>query len=85
MRAHYLMNDMGLKSHVDGIIYSAQLGVSKPDTRFYARACQSIDAEPSQILLVDDLLANVTAAKGASWQAHQWIQKSSIADLILNL
>ena len=63
LRARYLMDNLGLAKHVDGIVYSAQLGVAKPDDLFFRRAAAFVGG--SEKLLVDDTMANVVAARRA--------------------
>ena len=73
LRAKYLMNEMKLADHVDGIFYSAELGVSKPNLAFFQSVAEFLDAEPKEIFLVDDTLKNVIAARQAGWEAHHWL------------
>lgn len=77
-RAHYLMKNLGLGSHVDGMIYSANVGASKPKLAFYEAAQAIAGISPSQIMLIDDLLPNVTAAKEAGWHATHWDGTTSL-------
>ena len=71
-RADYLMNDLGLADHVDGIFYSADLGYRKPSAEFYQLATQRIGAAPDRIVLVDDTLENIEGAKAFGWAAVHW-------------
>jgi putative hydrolase of the HAD superfamily len=72
LRAAYLMETLGLKSHVDGILYSAELGHRKPNSDFYRLATQRVGAAPEQIVLVDDTLANVEGARKFGWKSAHW-------------
>lgn len=72
LRANYLMKTIGLNKHVDGIIYSAELGAGKPDPMFFNLAATRANVHSQEILLVDDNLANVDAAKTAGWNALHW-------------
>ncbi len=72
LRADYLMRQVGLGAHVDGIIYSAALGHRKPSAEFFERAAAIAAAAPEEIVLVDDTLANVEAARQAGWSAVHW-------------
>ena len=72
LRADYLMQQVGLGAHVDGIIYSAALGYRKPDAQFFERAAAVAGAAPEDIVLVDDTLANVEAARRNGWHAVHW-------------
>ena len=81
-RAAYLMNDLGLADHVDGIVYSAELGYRKPQQDFYRLATQRVGAAPDRIVLVDDTLENVESATAFGWQAVHWTGDSLLADAL---
>lgn len=74
MRANYLMTDMGLEGHVDGIFYSAALGHRKPSKEFYTLATEAAGALLESIVLVDDTQDNVVAARDFGWNAVHWKQ-----------
>jgi putative hydrolase of the HAD superfamily len=80
-RADYLMKDMGLGAHVDGIFYSADLGARKPDRGFYLGVSEQLGAETP--VFVDDNLPNVQAARAFGWRAHQWLDGLRLIDLAL--
>ncbi|KQW77009.1 haloacid dehalogenase [Devosia sp. Root413D1] len=80
MRADYLMQQVGLGAYVDGIIYSAALGHRKPHAEFFERAAAIADAAPQDIVLVDDTLANVEAARRSGWSAVHWTGDSTLDD-----
>lgn len=80
-RARFLMNEMGLAAHVDGIVYSAQLGFSKPDASFYDAAAQIVGHEPSDIMLIDDTLKNVAGAQDAGWSASHWTGAATLSQI----
>ena len=46
----------------DHIIYSHEVGLAKPDKRIYELACKRLNAQPEEIIFVDDDEANITAA-----------------------
>ena len=71
-RAHYLMEDMGLSGHVDGIIYSAAIGHRKPGEAFYEAATRRAGVAAADIVLIDDTEENVLAARAFGWQAVHW-------------
>ncbi len=81
-RARYLMDDLGLGAQVDGIVYSAALGCRKPMPEFYRRATAAAGVPPDRIVLVDDLAANVDAARAAGWQAHLWTAAERLETLL---
>ena len=64
-----------LRSEVDWLplfdvqVYSCDLGLVKPDEAIYARLVEEMGIEASRTLFVDDLPANVEAARRAGLQA----------------
>ncbi len=69
-RVAYLRDHAGLGAHFDEIVYSAALGVCKPDRVFYTSAQARMGVPVAQsILFVDDRAENVDAARAAGWRA----------------
>jgi putative hydrolase of the HAD superfamily len=81
MRARYLMEEMGLGAHVDGIVYSAALGVRKPMPEFYRLAQERTGVEAGEIVFVDDVAANVEAAKAVGWNSVLWTGERRLRDI----
>ncbi len=82
LRAKYLMNDLNLSAYVDGIFYSAQLGVAKPSPHFYQSIMDKLGASPTEMFLVDDTPKNIRAAQQAGWEAHHWQGTQAFASVI---
>lgn len=59
----------GLADLVDDIVYSHEVGLSKPDPRIYALTCARLDARPGQTVFVDDVEGHVIAAREAGLHA----------------
>jgi putative hydrolase of the HAD superfamily len=57
-RERYTMEDL-----VDVIVYSHEVGISKPDPRIYLLACESLGVRPEESIYVDDLEEMVEAAE----------------------
>lgn len=69
-RVAYLREQGGLGEHFDEIVYSAALGVCKPDRVFFTSAQTRMGVAVAQsILFVDDKAENVDAARAAGWRA----------------
>ncbi|WP_339114103.1 HAD-IA family hydrolase [Thioclava sp. GXIMD2076] len=83
-RARHLMHDKGLADHVDGMVYSAALGLRKPEAGFFSLAAQQVGCPPDGLLLVDDTRANVTAARRAGWKACHWRPDRDLVTLVEN-
>lgn len=81
-RASYLMTTMGLGPHVDGILYSADIGHRKPTVDFYRLATEHAGVPAAQIVLVDDTLANVEAARQFGWRAVHWTGDGSLREAL---
>src|SRR4051794_8173139 len=77
LRAAYLMEELGLAGHVDGIFYSARLGAKKPDMEFFAKVQTAVRLSGEELLLIDDSRANVEAALTAGWRALHWTKHKS--------
>jgi epoxide hydrolase-like predicted phosphatase len=59
----------GFEDLVDEIIYSHECGMSKPDPRIYALACERLQADPAQVAFLDDSELCVAGARQAGLQA----------------
>lgn len=55
---------------VEQIVYSHEIGIEKPDPRAFEAACASLEVRPESCLFIDDVAANVEAARAAGMQAH---------------
>lgn len=86
MRAAYLMQQMGLSKHIDGMFYSAQLGVKKPEPAFFTSVSSRVGLRADELLLIDDSRSNVDAARNAGWRVVHRTKEHSPNDLhsILN-
>jgi putative hydrolase of the HAD superfamily len=62
----------GFDDLVEHIVYSHETGIEKPDPRAYAAACAALEVPPEICLFVDDVPANVEAARAAGMRAHHF-------------
>ncbi len=82
-RAADLRDRLGLAAHFDEIVYSAALGVCKPDRVFYTNAQARMGVTVAQsILFVDDKAANVDGARMAGWRAMLYRGRDSLAQAL---
>lgn len=56
---------------IDGI-FSARVGLAKPDIEIFRLARERFDLVPSQTVFIDDHPANIEAARGEGWLAVQF-------------
>jgi putative hydrolase of the HAD superfamily len=85
VRAAYLYETLGLSQYCDEIFYSAALGFRKPDRGFFDKAALLSGTRPEQLVLVDDTLDNVVAARAAGWNAVAWSEDSSLSAVLSQL
>jgi len=55
---------MGLAGHVDVVVLSFEVGLLKPDPAILRLALERLGADPARSALVDDVAANLDAARG---------------------
>ena len=53
----------------DLLIYSHEEGIAKPDRRIYELTCERLGVQPAEIVFLDDVEANVAAARAFGLQA----------------
>ena len=80
-RAMYLMESLGLAKYVDGLHYSAELGVKKPDCEFFQRIVARTGFAAEDLLLADDSRENIEAAFAVGWHVFHWTSGSLPAEL----
>ena len=59
----------GFEDLVDEIVYSHEVGMSKPDPRIYALVCERLDTRPTEMIFLDDTQACVAGANEAGIHA----------------
>lgn len=58
-------------------VFSAQVGLIKPQPEIYALAAQHFGVPASQLLFIDDVADNVEAARRAGWQALHFVDAAA--------
>lgn len=84
-RARYLLETLGLRNHVDHAFYSAAMGTRKPDASFFLQVERESGLNAEQIVLVDDMAANIDAARQVGWHAVHWTGSQSLAEELASL
>ncbi len=67
-----LFRDFDVFGCVTTGVYSHEVQASKPDPRIYAIACEKCGIEPKTTFFIDDLAANIEAARTAGFQTHHY-------------
>jgi putative hydrolase of the HAD superfamily len=77
-RAAFLQERLVALLPVEGMAYSAAIGFVKEDSRFFPRATDilALPLDPSAVVLVDDTLTNVEAARHYGWGAIHFEKKT---------
>lgn len=57
--------------HLDRQFYSCELGVAKPDPEFFLAILRALALRPDEVLFIDDLPANVAAARSVGLSAER--------------
>jgi|1186.fasta_scaffold01512_6 epoxide hydrolase-like predicted phosphatase len=61
----------GFEEITDDIVYSHEVGLLKPDPRIFALAAERLGVLPEEVVFLDDVEANVDAARASGWHAVQ--------------
>lgn len=69
----------------DGLIFSHKVGVRKPDPRIYAHCLSLAGCQPGECLFIDDLPANVDAARACGWQGLVYLPGQDLAARLASL
>ena len=67
-----LFRDFDVFGCVSSGVYSHEVQASKPAPRIYAIACKKCGIEPATTFFIDDLAANIEAARTAGFQTHHY-------------
>jgi putative hydrolase of the HAD superfamily len=71
-RAAHMRVALGYDELFDVSCYSYELGVAKPDPRFFTEAVRRIGTDPARVLFIDDNEPNVLSAREAGLLAEHW-------------
>lgn len=81
-RAAYLWDTLRLRDRFDAMHYAADLGARKPEPGFYAAVEARTGLAPADLVLLDDALANVEAAREAGWGGVHWTGERRLAEVL---
>jgi putative hydrolase of the HAD superfamily len=65
---HFREQFAGTLAHIDLLVTSHEVGFRKPDPRIYRLVEERLHAAPAECLFLDDLPANVEAARACGWR-----------------
>jgi putative hydrolase of the HAD superfamily len=67
------LHDVGIHDLFDAVVCSADVRIAKPEPRIYPLAAEALGLPPAECIFIDDLEANVEAARAAGMQALQFL------------
>jgi epoxide hydrolase-like predicted phosphatase len=72
----------GMDELADLLVYSYEVGIEKPDRRIYLLTCERLGVQPGEAVFLDDLEANVAAARAVGMRAVRFQSTAqAIADV----
>lgn len=72
----------GFEAVTDDLVYSHEVGLKKPDPAVFALTASRLGVPAAEIAFLDDVIANVEAARAAGWHAVLHVDtERSIAEL----
>jgi putative hydrolase of the HAD superfamily len=72
----------GWTAALEVLVFSADLGLVKPDPQIYASADAAYETAPADVVFFDDRRENVVAARTHGWDAHLWVDGTTAADVL---
>jgi putative hydrolase of the HAD superfamily len=73
---------LGLTERFHAVVSSSEIGIAKPDERFYRAALISAAAEAERVLYVDDTPANVASASGLGIRSHVFVDADRLQSFL---
>jgi epoxide hydrolase-like predicted phosphatase len=77
---YWLHESWDIKRFFDAVVYSAEVGIAKPDPRIYRLILEQLGVQPAQSLLIDDLLDNVDAATALGMKAIHFTDTKTLKE-----
>jgi putative hydrolase of the HAD superfamily len=71
-RARYLASEMRFNQLFDGLFFSSDVGVEKPNEGFLKAVAHHLGRSGMELLFFDDAVVNVEGARSAGWLAEQF-------------
>ena len=71
-RANIMRKDLSYDSLFDHHFYSCEMGIKKPDTKYFEHIVSKLEIPASQLLFIDDKEANVESAKQVGLNAFSF-------------
>ncbi len=76
----WLDEEWGIKDLFDSIIYSAKVGVAKPDPSIFHLSLEQLGLTPTEALFIDDFSPNIDAALALGMQAIRFTNTKTLRE-----
>lgn len=73
----------GLDKYFDVVVYSAEVGLRKPDPQIFSLLLNKLDAKPEETIFVDDFSENINAAQALGMQTVQFCSPDQAKEELL--
>jgi putative hydrolase of the HAD superfamily len=81
-RAAYMDEMLGYRRHFDRTFYSCAFGCTKPKREYFAAIIEALGVPPDELLLIDDIEANVEAARALCMRASVYARGDDMAAIV---
>ena len=75
----------GFDGLFDELVISAEVGLAKPDPRIFHLAVERLGVQPAEAVFVDDVLANVEAARAVGLHAIHYLDNPQLFEALERL
>ncbi len=75
-RVAYIERTSLYLDHIGKVYSSGRIGHAKPSSRFFDHVREDLQLAPADLLLIDDSLTNVEAAKALGWDAFHFTSEN---------
>lgn len=69
---------LGVADAFFAVVNSSEIGIMKPDPRYFAHALDAAGTTPGNTLYIDDTQANVAVAEGMGIRSHHFTRRESM-------
>jgi len=76
----WLDEEWGIKDLFDSIIYSAKVGVAKPDPSIFHLSLEQLELTPTEALFIDDYSPNIDVALALGMQAIRFTNTKTLKE-----
>ncbi len=80
-----ILKDNDIENLFDVIIVSSEIGISKPHPEIYFKTLESLGAIPSETIMIDDTLENITAANEVGIKGLLFVSNEKLKEDFANL